>query len=378
MTRVLVLNERDPGHPRAGGAEIHLMEIFSRLAAQGMRITLAASAFPGGAARDEARGVRIWRGGSVPLYYAHVARTCARETRRGHFDVVVDCLNKLPFHAPLYSAVPVLALCHHLFGATAFQQVAWPIAAGVVLSERLIPRVYRGTPFVVISESTRDDLVARGIDGGQIEVQHPGIRRPEAAALPIAQRAPNVVYLGRLERYKNVDLLLRALARVAARVPEVALQIVGEGSDRARLQDVAAECGVAQRTRFTGFVGDAERDALLAGARVCVCPSSKEGWGLTVIEANAVGTPNVTSDAPGLRDSVRHGETGFLVAEGDEAGFAERIAALLLDDGLSERMSVAARSWSERFDWERAASQMRASLEGALAAAGRRQALEST
>jgi glycosyltransferase involved in cell wall biosynthesis len=372
VTRVLVLNERDPAHPRAGGAEIHVMEIFSRLAAGGMSVTLAASAFPGCAARGEAQGVEIWRRGRVPSYYARVAATCARETRRGHFDVVVDCLNKLPFHSPLYSAAPVVALCHHLFGSTAFQQVAWPIAAGVVASERLIPLSYRNTPFVVISESTRDDLIARGIDPDRIEVQHPGIRRPEASPLPIARRGPNVIYVGRLERYKNVDLLLRAVGRVAERVPNVSLQVVGEGSDRARLESLATQLGVDQRTRFTGFIDASERDALLAGARVCVCPSSKEGWGLTVIEANAVGTPNVTSDAPGLRDSVRDDETGFLVAEGDESGFAERITALLLDDGLAERISRAACSWSRRFDWGRAAEEMRAAIEGARASAGGR------
>ena len=344
------------------------MEIFSRLAAEGMSVTLAASSFPGAAARGEDQGVEIWRQGGVPTYYPRVARTCARETRRGRFDVVVDCLNKLPFHSPLYSAAPVVALCHHLFGSTAFQQVRWPIAAGVVASERLIPWVYRRTPFVVISESTREDLVTRGIGRSRIEVHPPGIRRPEVLAVPIAQRAPNVVYVGRLERYKNVELLLRALARVAERVPEVSLQIVGEGSDRARLESIASSSGVGERTRFTGFISDAERDALLAGARVCVCPSSKEGWGLTVIEANAVGTPNVTTDAPGLRDSVRHDETGFLVADGDETGFSDRIAALLLDDGLAERMSRAACSWSRQFDWDQAAQQMRAAVERACEA----------
>ena len=363
MTRALILNERDPAHPRSGGAEIHVMEIFSRLAARGAEITLASSAFPGAAPQDEIRGVEIWRRGGVPAYYAHAARFCAKETRNGRFDVVVDCLNKLPFHSPLYSAAPVVALCHHLFGTTAFEQVSWPIAAGVVASEALIPLVYRKTAFVVISESTQADLVGRGIDARQVEVHHPGIRRPDASAQPIAERGPSVAYVGRLERYKNVDLLLRAAARVAQQVPDLSLQIIGEGSDRTRLESVATRCGVADRTRFTGFIDDAERDALLARARVCVCPSSKEGWGLTVIEANALGTPNVATDAPGLRDSVRHDETGFLVAEGDEAGFAERITALLMDDRLAERMSHAASSWSRTFDWDQAALQMQAALE---------------
>lgn len=365
MLRALVLNERDPAHPRSGGAETHVMEIFSRLAAAGMSVTLLASAFTGAPARDRERGVEIWRRGRVPAYYPLAAWTCARQTRRARFDVVVDCLNKLPFLSPLYSGVPVVALCHHLFGSTAFEQVAWPVAAALVATERLIPRVYRRSDFVAISESTRDDLVGRGIDPARIEVQHPGIRRPDAVAQAIESRPRHVVYVGRLERYKNVDLLLRAVARIATRVPDVSLSIVGEGSDRNRLEAVAATEGVAPRTRFRGFIDDAERDRLLATSRVCVCPSSKEGWGLTVIEANALGTPNVAADAPGLRDSVRHGETGFLVAEGDEQAFAEHITALLCDDGLAERMSRAASSWSQRFDWDTAAAQMQAALERA-------------
>ena len=370
MRRVLILNERDPAHPRAGGAETHVMEIFSRLVDRGLQVTLRACAFPGAPPQDVDRGVRILREGTVPAYYARVAARCRTETRRDEHDLVVDCLNKLPFLSPLYSARPVLALCHHLFGRTAYHQVAWPVATGVVAAEGLIPSVYRRTPFVVISESTRDDLVARGIAAQSIEVHHPGIRRPNAAARPIAQRAPRLVYVGRLERYKNVDVLLRALARVAQDVPEASLTVVGVGTDRQRLEAVAREAGVDGRTTFTGFVSDAERDRLLAEARVCVCPSSKEGWGLTVIEANALGTPNVTADAPGLRDSVRHEETGFLVSEGDEAGFAGRITALLRDDGLAEKMSRAASSWSERFDWEVATDRMQAAIERTCAGAG--------
>jgi glycosyltransferase involved in cell wall biosynthesis len=93
-----------------------------------------------------------------------------------------------------------------------------------------------------------------------------------------------------------------------------------------------------------------------------VCASTKEGFGLTVIEANAVGTPNVAADAPGLRDTVRDGETGFLVAAGDVAQFAARIESLLGDDALALRMSRAALAWSQGFDWETAADAMERSL----------------
>ncbi len=363
--RVLILNERDPHHPKAGGAEVHVREIFARLADRGWEVTHAASAFAGGAASEDVDGIRVRRLGRLRSYYPRAAWLCATATRRGEFDVVVECLNKLPFVSPLSARAPVLALCHHLFGGTAFQQVAFPIAATVWSVERLIPRAYRGTPFVTISESSRDDLVARGVAPERVRVVHCGIRRPALEGAPIPERAERVAYLGRLERYKHVDVLLQAMAALADRFPSVGIDVIGRGSDRERLERVAREVGVAERTRFIGFVPDDERDRLLAEARVVACPSSKEGWGLTVIESNAVGTPVVATDAPGLRDSVHDGKTGYLVPENDVAAFADRIGRLLADDALASRLSHEARAWSTRFDWETAADAMADALSAA-------------
>lgn len=363
--RILVLNERDTRHPRAGGAETHVAEIFARLAAKGFEVTWAASRFPGSASRERIEGIEIRRLGGLARYYPQVAWTCARETRLARFDVVVECLNKVPFFSPLYSAAPVLALCHHLFGETAFSQVTWPVAAGVWLAERPLPSLYRRQRFVAISESSRDDLVRRGVASERIRVSHCGIRVPRVEPPPIRERAARIAYVGRLEAYKHVDLLLRALARVRETVPAAELVVIGRGSDRGRLEALARELGLGAAARFAGFVGDDERDALLAGSRVCACASEKEGWGLTVIEANALGTPVVASDAPGLRDSVRHGETGFLVAPGDVGAFAARIAELLADGALAQRMSDRALAWSRSFDWDLAARDMAEEIEAA-------------
>jgi glycosyltransferase involved in cell wall biosynthesis len=366
MRRILILNERDPGHPRAGGAEVHVAEIFRRLVPRGFEVTQLCSSFPGGDASEVQDGMQIRRVGGLPFYYVHAGRECARATREGRVDVVVECLNKLPFLSPLYARAPVLALCHHLFGETAFRQVAWPIAVAVWSVERLIPWVYRRCPFVAISESTKGDLIRRGIAPARVAVHHPGIRRPDLIPPELLERGQRVVYVGRLEPYKNVDVLIRAIARLVERFPRIELVVIGEGTDRARLEAACASAGIAQRARFVGFVSEAEKDRWLASSRVCVCPSSKEGWGLTVIESNALGTPNVASDAPGLRDSVRDGETGFLVPEGDVAAFAARIGLLLGDDALASRMSQAALAWSRRFDWDHAADQMAEALEAAV------------
>lgn len=357
-----MLNERDPRHPRAGGAETHLYEIMSRLAKRGHAVTHFAVGFAGGAARETVDGVAVHRLGSLARYYPAALLTCARETRRGDFDVVVECLNKLPYFSPLYARAPVLALCHHLFGETAFAQVAWPIAATVVAAERLIPLVYRRQRFLTISASSRADLVKRGIAPERVDVSLPGIRRPRIAARPLRERRPLVTYVGRLEPYKRVDVLLRAVAPLATAFPALEIAVIGRGSDRERIERLSRELGIASRLRMLGFVDDDERDRWLADSRVCVCASEKEGWGLTVIEANAVGTPVVASDAPGLRDSVRHGETGWLAPVGDVAAFRARIAELLAADERAEAMGRSSEEWSRHFDWDVAATEMETAL----------------
>jgi glycosyltransferase involved in cell wall biosynthesis len=367
--RVLILNERDPAHPAAGGAEVHVAEVARRMAAMGYELTQLAVRFPGAAERERLDGLEVRRLGRIRWYYPRVALTCARETRAGRFDVVVEHLNKLPFCSPAYSAAPVLAVNHHLFGESAFLQVKWPIAATVVTIEKLIPWLYRGVPFLAVSQSSKDDLVARGVPEESIGLIHNGIRVPDLPPQPFAARPCRVAYFGRLERYKRVDLMLRALAELVPRFPALEIVIIGRGSRRAELERLAGELGLAGRTRFTGFASDAERDALLAGSRVCVCPSVKEGWGITVVEANALGVPVVATDAPGLRDAVRHEETGLLVADGPPAALAARlaeaIARLLSEESFAARLADAALVWSRRFDWDTAAAIMAEAVERA-------------
>jgi glycosyltransferase involved in cell wall biosynthesis len=155
------------------------------------------------------------------------------------------------------------------------------------------------------------------------------------------------------------------MAQLGDRFPDAEILVIGRGSARQELTKLTRELGIEHRTRFTGFVSDEERNELLLGTRVCVCPSEKEGWGLTVIESNAMGTPVVATDAPGLRDSVRDGETGFLVPTRSVDGFANRIAELLEDDSLATRMSREALAWSKKFDWDLAATEMDEALQEA-------------
>jgi glycosyltransferase involved in cell wall biosynthesis len=262
-----------------------------------------------------------------------------------------------------------VAVVPHLFGTTVFQQASFPLAAYVYLYERFIPLVYRNCFFSVLSESTRDDLIRRGIPPGRLRVIHSGMDHglytPDGRAP--ADRPPWIVYLGRLKKYKGIDLVIRALPEIAKAAPDVVYKVVGEGDDRPRLERLTASLGMQKHVEFTGFIGGQDKVALLRNTRVLAYTSPKEGWGLSVIEAGACAVPVVASDSPGLRESVVDGETGFLVPHGDVPAIADRMKRLLTDDVPAARMAAAGVKWAARFNWEDSARKTLGLLEEAVA-----------
>jgi glycosyltransferase involved in cell wall biosynthesis len=229
--------------------------------------------------------------------------------------------------------------------------------------------VYRRAAFHVISESTRDDLVRRGVPAGQIVVIYPGVDAGWLCPDPAVSRAarPTFLYLGRLKRYKGVDIAVRAVAEARRGGCDAVLQIAGQGDDRARLEREAQAAGAGEAVRFLGFVSEEDKRRLLREAWAVVLTSPKEGWGITNVEAAACGTPALASDSPGLRESVRHGETGLLVPHGDVRALAARMAELAGNPGLVARLGAAARRFAEGLTWDRAATDTRRHLESVIA-----------
>jgi glycosyltransferase involved in cell wall biosynthesis len=368
--RILLVNWNDRENPHAGGAEIHLHEIFGRLARQGHRVDLVASGWPGAAATAELDGMSVRRVGGR-MSFALLARGAVRSALRrpDGYDVVVEDINKLPLYLPSLTELPFCAIVPHLFGTTAFVEASWPVAAIVWAAERAIPRAYARAAFHVISNSTRDDLVARGIAAERIEVIYPGIDaawfHPDSET-PRAAR-PTFLYVGRLKRYKGVDIALRALALARAAGVDATLEIAGAGDDRPRLEGEVRRLALEGAVRFLGFVSEEDKRRLLRSAWAVVFPSPKEGWGISNVEAAACGTPALASDSPGLRETVRHGETGFLVPHGDAAALARRMEELARDPALVARLGVAARAFALPLTWDRAARLTGAHLERVIA-----------
>ncbi len=360
--RIVVLNWQDRENPQAGGAEILLHEVFGRLVARGHDVTLLCGGWAGAPPTATLDGMRVVRVGTRQSFPFLVRRVWERTLRHERYDVLVEDINKVPLYTPRWTTPPIVAWVPHLFGSAAITELGLVLGAAVWLSERPLARVYRDIPFEAISQSTADDLVARGIRRELVHVNYPGIAFDHYTPDP-AERAtvPTFAYLGRLKRYKGVDVVIRAFAQV--RDPRAVLEIAGAGDHRAELEALAQRLGLSARVRFLGFIDETQKQTLLRRAWALALASPKEGWGLTNLEAAASGTPVVASDSPGIRESVRHGETGYLVPHGDVAAFGTALDRLASDPALVETLGRRARLFAETFTWDRCASTSEALLQ---------------
>jgi glycosyltransferase involved in cell wall biosynthesis len=352
--KVLAINWRDIRNPEAGGAEVHIHEILAHLVRSGHEATQVSATFPGCRPEDEVDGIRIIRRGRwwnanfaiLSFLRAHLATHA--------YDVILEDINKIPFYAPLVTKTPVIPVIPHLFGTTVFREADPITALYVVFMETFIPLVFRKNHFMVISQSTKDDLARRGIDPDRVKVILCGLDHSVYRNLAMERfRHPTIVHLGRLRKYKSAGVAIRAMVPILREFPDARLHIIGDGPHRAALEREAAKLRLGDRVVFEGYMDSSRLVEFLNRSHLLFNPSPKEGWGLTVVEANACGMPVVASDRPGLRDSVRDGETGFLVPYGDVNAFAEKALLLLKDESLWKRMSDGALERVRELTWER-------------------------
>jgi glycosyltransferase involved in cell wall biosynthesis len=367
--RILILNWQDRENPQAGGAELHLHQIFGRLASRGHTVDLLCSGWKNAPRRVKVDGIDVHRVGSRHTYPFLAHRYYKKNLAPLEYDVVIEDLNKAPLYTPLWRINKLVALVHHLFGATAFRETAAPLAAALWLAERPIGSLYKRLPFEAVSQSTADDLVNRGIPRDQIRVIYNGVDTSQLTPDPsVRSSSPLFVYVGRLKRYKGVDLVIRSFAHL--RHSTATLEIAGTGDYRPALEALARELGVESRVKFLGFIPEENKVDLLRRAWAAMLASPKEGWGISNMEAAACGTPVIASDSPGIRESVVSNETGYLVPHGDNEAMAEKMRLLAESPRLVEQMGKAAREFAEKFSWDRAANDTIAHLEEVVMAKG--------
>lgn len=355
--KILVFNWQDRLHPQAGGAEAHLHEIFSRLVKRGHLVHLVTCGFDNAPSQEILDGMHVYRIGSRSTYNAHVPLWWMRVGKKLDVDVVVDDINKIPLMTPLFIDKPILGLIHHLFGKSIYKEASLPAAMYVDVMERCIPYVYATTNLAVVSESTQTDCVEKGLKPSHMSIIYNGIDK-SAFPMQVREKAekPVVTYFGRLKSYKSIDHLLRAFTGIVSQLPEAQLWIIGRGDDETRLKDLADRLQIQSSVVFHGFVSEQTKQDLLSASWVVVNPSIKEGWGITNIEANACGTPVVSADSPGLRDSVKIDVSGKLYPYGDIRALQETLSDILTDSAKRTALSHSAVSYAAGFSWDESTS----------------------
>lgn len=350
--KILILNWRDVKHPRAGGADFRLQHVYAPLARQGHEVVLYSCAFPGCEPDDTIDGIEVHRLGNDFTFSFLCMLKLRGWVEKHRPDIVVEDLNKLPFYSPIVYKGPLIIQMHHLWSSSIFREAFFPMALFIWLSEEMIRFVYRTCRFSVVSESTRTELLAMGVPGENIRVIHNGadLSRYQPAEGP---KEPFMLWISRLQKYKGPVDAVKVLEKLLPDFPELKLVVVGDGPFRSRIEKHIAKRGLQDKVTLTGFIGEDEKIGLLQRAAVHLQSSYKEGWGLSVIEANACGCPVVANDTTGLCDSVIDGETGLLYNHCDINDAASKVRSVLTNEPLRDRLVEKGRGWASTFSWER-------------------------
>jgi glycosyltransferase involved in cell wall biosynthesis len=361
--KILLFNWRCWLNPAMGGAEVCTREILTRWAEAGHDVTLFTAKFPNCRKEETLDGVKVVRSGGRFAVYRQAKKLYANRFRAEDFDVVVDEINTRPFFAPKFvdNGERVVAFIHQLAREYWFYETPFPVShIGYYYLEYKWLKGYVDVPTITVSDSTRRDLVDLGFK--RVFLITEGLNFEPLNTLDEKPTKPVVVYAGRLKRAKRPDHAVRAFKIVKAKVPEAELWVLGDGPFRKNLQKMACE-GV----RFFGWLPNIERRGLMGKSGVLVNPGVREGWGLNVVEANALGMPCVAYDVTGLRDSVKDGVTGLLVKSGDVEALADAIIRVLQDDGLRCRLGENALKYAKQFSWDRTAEEFMKALENIIA-----------
>ena len=353
IERVHMLAWRDLDDVEAGGSEVHAHNIASLWAQAGIEVMHRTSFAAGHPAHVRRSGYAVVRKAGRYMVFP---RTVLSEIagRNGHRDGLIEIWNGVPFMSPLWCRGPHAVWLHHVHGPMWEMSLPPGLArAGRILEERIAPRFYRSTPIVTLSDSSRDELISEmGFRPDQITVVHPGVDQRFVPGEG-KTRHPHVVAVARLVPVKNFARLIRIMARVRQQVPDAYLSIVGDGYEREALNNLIGELDAHDYIRLLGHLDDDDVMDLYQSAWVVASTSIREGWGMTITEAAASGTPCVATRIAGHLDATVNGVAGLLGDTDDE--LVAHLVAVLTDADLRERLSKGAIDRAAELTWEAAA-----------------------
>ncbi len=354
---ILVVNWRCIKNPEMGGAEIHLHEIFKRIVKMGHDVTLVAHKFSGAPDKETIDGIKIIRYGNKFLFNHQFKIFYKSVLSKQNFDIIVDDISKIPLNISQYSKEPVVGILHHIHGNSLYKEIPFPLAYYIINQEKKIPRNYSNSKIFTVSNSTSSELVKLGFEKNKIDILYNAVDHNLFKNTKIEKsKSPLFTYIGRIKNYKNIDQIIRAVKIIKQDIPAIKFIIGGRGDYLDKLKELIKKENLEKNIEFAGFLTEKEKAELLGKAWLFVTMAEKEGWGITVIESNAMKTPTIGSNVPGLRDSIRDGETGYLVELENIEQLALKIKDTITNKEVLNKLSENAYKWSQNFSWERSAT----------------------
>ncbi len=337
--KVLILNRRCPWHPQSGGAERYTLELARFLVDKGYGVVWFSSRADGLKSKEAKNNILFMRKGNeltTHLYgFLHLLKN------KELYSLVIDEFNGTGYFSFWHESSVVLfhQLYQEFFNAE-FGVMGYPLR----YIEKFLARLYRKTPCLTVSESTKEDLLNLGFE--RVSVINPPLSYSVLSEPPAKEKTLTLVYLGRLKKTKNPEDALKSFALVKEKVKDARMIVVGDGPLRNYLENRYRIDGLI----FTGFIPESKKLEILKKSHFLLVPSIREGWGMVVIEANSHGTPAIGYKVHGLRDSIRDGITGALVSNYKE--MADRVLELWQDRDSYLLISRRCLEWAKRFTAE--------------------------
>jgi len=345
--RILWFNWRDIKHPDAGGAEVFTHEIMRRLVKKyDYDVTLFTAQIPNGIAHEIVDGITIIRNGGK--YSVYNKAKVYYKKYKNNYDFIIDEINTRPFLTPRFvNNKHILAIFHQLAREFWFYETFFPLNyIGYYFLERRWLSYYQEIPTITISDSSKEDLKALGFK--KVLMIPQGLSVIPLDKVPQKETNPTLVFLGRLKKAKLPDHAIDAFSLIKKEIPDTKMWIIGDGY---MLRELKKRFNLKDLT-FYGYVQNEIKYRLLSKAHLILVPAVREGWGIVVTESNAMGTPAVGYNVPGLRDSIKDNETGILVKENTPYSLAKSAISLLKDRNLLLRFSSNALAFSKQFSWD--------------------------
>lgn len=356
--RILVFSWRDPKHPTAGGAEQVMHEHMKGWLDAGHKVTLFSSRVKGLPKKETFNGVKIVRCGDQYLG-VKIAAFLFWLKNKNNYDFVVDQFHGIPFFTPFYVNKPKLAVLQEVAKSVWFLNELpipfnWVVGSLGYFFEPVIFLFYKNVSFMVGSESARDDLIKFGIPSKNITVVSHGVILQKPDPFPEKEKIKTIIFLGALSKDKGVEDAIKVFS-ILDKKNRYQFWVIGRGSSEYKkvLLSICQKLEIAGKVIFWGFVSQEKKFELLAKAHILINPSAREGWGLVNIEANAMGTPVIAYQSPGLVDSVKDNQSGIICKANRPDFMAKEVVKLINNENLYRKFQQGARDWSKKFSWQK-------------------------